>query len=344
MQDISNSYVQSGIKFPEVPENEFECNILNDSNQKNECPECHKSMKRYNYSRIYCEGCGYSTTNLHFMNLEDMYVNGNPGYTMKSYLSFKIQGPSKEATLQNYRLLGATSDSVALKNRSLESKIMAKIHQYTGNDHIPQNVVRSVVESYSQLQNKDAVVKRAGVLDGIIACLIHYKCNELGATKKHKSVAKIMQVTEEQMSYGEKVIRKCTNNADINIPKCDDDSSNFIDQYFEKLELNTMIDDKYKEFVRDLIEASSKKNIQRDNNSRQSTKCAGAIYILCQQLELDITRDQIEIACDITKNTFIKYSQLIAAHIKKPFIKEVFDKYEVPYLKHKTINKRKVKN
>jgi hypothetical protein len=68
-----------------------------------------------------------------------------------------------------------------------------------------------------------------------------------------------------------------------------------------------------------------------ENNSRISTKCAGAVYTLGLQLGLKFTVNDIVKSCNISRSTFIRYYKYLFQNRKA--LRPIFRKHKVPSLK-----------
>jgi predicted transcriptional regulator len=82
--------------------------------------------------------------------------------------------------------------------------------------------------------------------------------------------------------------------------------------------------------VADIINRSEKKNVHIMNDSRTTTKCIGAIFLLINRIRglSHITKDHIVKECNISKSTFIRYYNLLMTNYK--IIKPVFKKHKIP--------------
>lgn len=295
------------------------------------CEVCNTAMSRKDAQCCICYTCGleydielidsesYSGDILHSYNATD-----------NSHVAFKIVGSCKSAHAQNVKLMGMTSEYNIVRTRRILQKINAWIYQIEG-DTIPSSVCRDTAETYSKLQESEFLVKRAGGLNGVLASLLYNKCIEHGVPKKPKIIASITGIQDNQLSDGDRILRQMANKGVLKIPDGYGEYTDFIDQYFEKLDINEHAN--YKQFVIDLIEVSDVSYIKIGTNSaRPTTRCAGCIFILCQQLKLHISRDRIAEECNISKSTFARFVNMIEEYKNKKFIKDVFIKHSIPRL------------
>jgi len=103
-----------------------------------------------------------------------------------------------------------------------------------------------------------------------------------------------------------------------------------MDDYIRRYFMLLNIPNKYQSFIIDIIERADKKYLHINNESRGSTKCIGAIYMLCSRIpELYyITRDIISRECKISKTSFIKYYAMLYAN--GMLLKKIFRKHKIP--------------
>ena len=143
-------------------------------------------------------------------------------------------------------------------------------------------------------------VKRGNIKDEVLAAIVYYECMRAEVTRKKKDVAMFMKLPTNGFSRGEDIIRSLSAEKRIEIPIDDNPSKDFIERYLEGLNLEN---ENYKNFITDLVNKSEELRIGM--NSQISSKVAGAIWILCDQLKLGINIAEIEKACDsCKKNTF----------------------------------------
>jgi len=94
--------------------------------------------------------------------------------------------------------------------------------------------------------------------------------------------------------------------------------------------------------VSELIERASQVDMMGENNSRISTKCAGAVYTLKVQESLKFSKADIVRYCKISKSTFIRYYEFLVQNRK--LLKPVFKKHNVAPLRKSKKKKGVSKN
>lgn len=306
---------------------------LNKSNDDNfnKCKYCHVQLNRFNSLYYICPMCGLQVEDLVD---EDIYTNDNfHSYNSGIHTSLKIYGGANSSliTSRNNRLKCLNGDSNHYKHIKILKKLQNLAYQTPDDeDHIPQTVITEVALTYSTLQQNDSVIKRAGTLDGALAQLMLNKCIEMGFPRKPKTIIRIMNIEDNQLTIGNKTLRKIGNkNA---IFQADANINDYINQYFDKLSLEDYVS--YKQFVYDLIIESDINKIKiEENSARPTTRCTGCIYILSIQLKIKhINKELISNKLNISPNTYIRFVNMIKKYKHLENIRKVFIKYNIPQL------------
>jgi transcription initiation factor TFIIIB Brf1 subunit/transcription initiation factor TFIIB len=195
---------------------------------------------------------------------------------------------------------------------------------------LPVVILREAASLYSTIQ-KCNIVRRGNGRKGALGACIYFVCNRHNITKKPKEIAAFLNIEESYLSKGDKLLRRLNAEGKIDIPIYHNPKDAYILQYFEALN----VDKKYKPFVSELIDASSVvgHGIMGENNSRISTKCAGAIYTLKAQGLIGISKSDIVKYCKISKSTFIRYYEFLV--VNRRVLKPIFKKHNIPPLKKK---------
>jgi len=288
------------------------------------CNDCNKPLLRKNSIFCICIDCG-----LEIRDEADHSFTSNDFDKSVSYSSstLRIKGFTREARAQNNRLMGCTSAMRDNKKQKILAFLQSKIFQIRpGSDTIPQHIINDVADTYSNLQTEEKLVKRAGGLEGVLCALLYNSCIEHNIPRKPHTITEIMGVSGVYLSMGDKVLRTYACNPVVLLPNGYGSDNAFINQYFEKLNINKY--DKYKPFINELIEETQLEKIPiKDNNTRPTTRIAGALFILVEELGLDLTRDDVARECSISKSTITRYINLVNTYKEKKEIAELFAKY-----------------
>ena len=305
------------IKISNLREHEIDNKVL-------WCNDCNKPLLRKNSIFCICIDCG-----LEMRDEADHCFASNDFDKSICYSSstLRIKGFTREARAQNNRLMGCTSAMRDTKKQKILAFLQSKIFQIRpGADTIPQHIINDVADTYSYLQIKEKLVKRAGGLEGVLSALLYNSCIEHNIPRKPHTITEIMGVSGVYLSMGDKVLRTYACNPTISLPNGYGSDDAFINQYFEKLNINKY--DKYKPFITELIEETQLEKIPiKDNNTRPTTRIAGALFILVEELGLEITRDDVARECSISKSTITRYINLVNTYKNKKEIADLFAKY-----------------
>jgi transcription initiation factor TFIIIB Brf1 subunit/transcription initiation factor TFIIB len=239
-----------------------------------------------------------------------------------SFMSFNFIGKNSYCYQRSFLKTCANYSSFRRNNNRKD--LYNYNYQYEGKK-IPKNVIKLAIDIFSKIKDHNYVYRGNGK-KGVLGACLFYACVMNNITKTPREIASIMEIEERFLSQGDRTIQELNEDGIINIPTILRPLQDYLDQYFPALE----IPDKYKQFVFDIIERAEKKNIHIVNDSRPTTKCIGAIFLLVNRVKSlnRITKDKITSECRISKSTFIRYYNLLISNYKK--IKPVFVKHRIP--------------
>jgi len=297
-------------------------NAVDDDNQVERrrpyCDKCQQDMAKYEQD-YRCESCGYMEP-IHGDETDEAreyYSHGGSNRSgnssMGSYnTSDRSAAPlrivGKNAYALQRRLISNSSSYKVQQRKATEDELL-KVMYAIDDNQIPKDVVLDAAALYYELQQHE--IRRGDVRKGTLAACLYRKCREHGIDRKPKKIAEMFEIDQNDLSGGEKILDKLAAKNLINVPKSqmyfdvNDRVSSFTDRYFEDLEI-PRDHPEYKSFVTDLIRFTCEKHVAE--SSIISSKCAGAIFILTsRRSELDITKERIQQACNISKSTFIRF-------------------------------------
>lgn len=299
------------------------------------CAICngHIALQRRDATYCICPECGLEVKNEadYIEYSTDVFETGN----ISNHGPLYISGASDKRTreMSNMLMNVSTKDSPYYKKARLEKKIHNWI--YSINESIvPKDVVARAIEVYGEIQNC-AIVKRGDQLNGILAAIIHIECANADVVRSRSCIAKIAGITNPQLNTGFNKFMEIGMECGMDIKLPTPTSEQYVDQFFEALGLSAY--DAYRGFVLELIEATSADIIAiNENNMVLTTRCAGAVAVLCMQLGLPITREAIETACGVSKSTFMRYVNMCITYRRMEHMKPIFKKWNVPKLRKKS--------
>lgn len=288
------------------------------------CPECKVPMSML-LDGYVCRQCS---------RLAERPITKVDHGTMEGYYSNSVSiGRNVVGTFgprYNRSLMEATANYAETRQRRNISDIR-KLNYHYEDKKIPDNILIDAEKMFTAIQQRGLVIRGLNRL-GVLAACVYYECMREGITKRDSEIAKIFNIRENRLSTGKRILQGFHEKGDISLPLnvSKDTVHHFLDQYFELM----CITEKYHLFVYDIIQATSRSNIpKRNNTSKTTTRCAGAIYFLANYLQLPITADIVCENCGISKTTFKKYYNFIMHHIDHPAVVAVFRKHNLPHPK-----------
>lgn len=298
----------------------------NDVEQKidyNICPLC-KIPGKINDTLIICEKCGMERMwDPHSNDVYSATVDQNYNTTNNSFMAFSIVGQG--GYCYNRSLLKTCADYSVYRNSSNKKDIINRIYQYEGNKP-PMNIINGTAELFDQIKNKGYVYRGDGKL-GVIAACLYYVSIEHNLTRTPKEICQIFGIDEKFLSQGDRILQELNELGVINIQTNHKPLNDYLNIFLPALG----IDEKYKQFIIDVIQRAERKHLHIRNESRLTTKIIGVIYLLTVRVkELNhIKKNTISEECNkISKATFIRYYTLICENYK--IMKKPFRKHKIP--------------
>jgi transcription initiation factor TFIIIB Brf1 subunit/transcription initiation factor TFIIB len=196
--------------------------------------------------------------------------------------------------------------------------------QSTSNQ-LPKNVINEANNMFALIKDHGYVFRK-DVKKGVQGACLYYTCHQNGISKTPFEIAKIVGIAEKFLSSGDRILSDLNERGIIQIPKIDSIPS-YINRYFELLNIPV----KYKQFVLDIIEQADNDKLHVLYDSKNNTKCIGAIYMLIERvikLRKTISKELIEKECGISKTTFIKYYVMLCKYYRRFVF--IFIKHKIP--------------
>jgi transcription initiation factor TFIIIB Brf1 subunit/transcription initiation factor TFIIB len=283
------------------------------------CPVCDVECK-VNDGTLYCESCGLER--VAGVSKSGFSSNKDNNTSENSFMSFNIVGKNSYTYQRSFMKTCANYSSFRRNNNRKD--LYNYNYQYEGKK-IPKNVIKLAIELFSKIKDHNYVFRGNGK-KGVLGACLFYSCVMNQITKTPQDIASIMEIEERFLSHGDRIVQELNEKKVISIPTILRPLKDYLDQYFPALK----IPDIYKPFVIDIIDKAEKKNIHIQNDSRTTTKCIGAIYLLTTRVPAlkSITKDKIVKECSISKSTFIRYYNLLCSNYK--LLKNVFKHHKIP--------------
>lgn len=284
------------------------------------CPKCNVEGKIDDGS-VHCVSCGLETIVIDDTNKFSFTVDKDHNTSDNSFMSFNFIGKNSYCYQRSFLKTCANYSSFRKNNNRKD--LYNYNYQYEGKK-IPKNAIKLAIELFSKIKENNYVFRGNGK-KGVLGACLFYACVMNHITKTPREIASVMEIEERFLSQGDRIVQELNEKGIISIPTILRPLNDYLDQYFPALS----IPEQYKQFIIDLIERAEKKNIHILNDSRTTTKCIGAIFLLINRVKelKHITKDMIVKECSISKSTFIRYYNLLLINHK--IIKPVFKKHKI---------------
>jgi transcription initiation factor TFIIIB Brf1 subunit/transcription initiation factor TFIIB len=285
------------------------------------CPQCNIEGT-ISDGIIRCEKCGLETPIIDDHNKFSAALEKDHNVSGNSFMSFNIVGKNSYCYQRSFLKTCANYSSYRRNNNRKD--MYNYNYQYEG-AKIPKNAIKLAIELFSQIKEKGYVFRGNGK-KGVLGACLFYACVMNNITKTPRKIASIMGIEDRFLSQGDRKVQELNEAGIIKIPTTLDPLRDYLDQHFPALG----IPGKYKEFIVDVITRAEKKNIHIQNDSRTTTKCIGAIWLLINRVKAlnTITNDTIVKECDISRSTFNRYYTLLLNNGK--ILKPVFKRHKIP--------------
>jgi transcription initiation factor TFIIIB Brf1 subunit/transcription initiation factor TFIIB len=324
-ETIKNMSLEELEKLEETFSLERKIELTDTNVNYKKCPEC-GLMCKINETTVICEKCGLEreydahNTGAYSSSIDQGYNTSN-----NSFMSFKVIGKNYYNYSKN--LYKTCANYPSYRNNSNRKEIINKIYRYEGG-RIPLNVCNMTADLFDQIKQRGYVFRGNGKWGVIGACLF-YSCIICGLSRTPREIANIIDIEDKFLSQGDRILQGLNELKIISIPVENNPISDYLNQYLPALGIPI----KYKQFIIDLISRADVKRIYigKGNQSRITTKCVGAIYLLCMRMPNlnHIKKDDISRECvKISKSTFIRQYNLLMEHGAE--LKKVFRKHKIP--------------
>jgi len=291
---------------------------FNDGNADSACDLCKAKLLPV-LGMLVCSGCGVeaiSNTNTVEEEYSTSAVNDCNVHS-EGFLAFKVMGRGSYGL---HRSMLKTCASYKKYRKSNTLKDMKNWNVHSKKHHIPKNVIREANDMFATIKEAGYVFRKDGK-KGVISACLYYACYNNGISKTPSEIAQFSNIEEKFHSFGDRILHDLNELGVIEIPIKVAPITDYVTRYMTLLEIPM----KYKKFVLELIARADKKHIHILHDSKNNTKCVGAIYMLIDRvpdLSKRITKEMIEKDCGISKTTFIRYYNVLCDHYK--CLKKIF--------------------
>jgi transcription initiation factor TFIIIB Brf1 subunit/transcription initiation factor TFIIB len=268
-------------------------NTEDNKNYKN-CNECNIQMQPNINNTLTCPSCGFIKTVI-IENLE--YEPSMAGYNTNENYHIPIKCIGKNSFQYQKYLRNNTSQYSIIQETSIK-RILDKLNYKSDNFVIPKNIITNVLNQYKKIR-ETSKIHRGEILKGILGSLLYYECLKEGIIRKPKELAKWYDISENDLSKGDKILRDLAESGVIDLPINKDYNNEYIESYLKRMDL----DIKYSNLLIELLEKINEHKIGNPN-ARLSTKIAALIFLLIISKQYPISTETISEEFDISISTF----------------------------------------
>lgn len=298
------------------------------------CEDCNVLMESDINNSLTCKICGF-IKNITTENNE--YEPSMNGYNTNSNFHIPIKCIGANSFQYQKQLRNSTSQYSIVQESNLRRKL-ERLNFKSTNIFIPKNIIEKVISQYKLIRETDKI-HRGDIFNGIIGSLIYYECLKVGIVRKHKEISDWYNITENDLSKGDKIIRVLEEKKIIQLPIYQNNNSNYVESYLKR----AYIDIRYKYFMEELLEIIETHKIG-NHNARLSTKVSAILFIVIisgknvtdhkfsvGKLEEvpNLSADYIAKEFNISISTFKSFYSDINKNKENDLIKNVCDDYGV---------------
>lgn len=297
-------------KFEEIQKTE-------ENNHYKNCIECNIQMQPNINNTLTCPECGYIKKVI-IENLE--YEPSMSGYNTTENYHIPIKCIGKNSFQYQKYLRNNTSQYSIIQETSIK-RILEKLNYKSDNFVIPKNIISNVLNQYKKIR-ETSKIHRGEILKGILGSLLYYECLKEGIIRKPKELAKWYEISENDLSKGDKILRDLAEQGVLDLPINQNYNEDYIESYLKRINL----DIKYSLFLNELLERINKLKIGNPN-ARLSTKIAALIFLLVISKKYIISTEDIASEFDISISTFKTFYMEI--YKQKKSLDDILNKYNI---------------
>ena len=304
------------------------------SNDYEQCTSCNSKKINTINGQIICNDCGTIIENIIDVNPEWRYYGSEdskssdpnrcgmptnellPQSSCGSTVSYKWGESYEMKKIRNYHGWNA----MPYKERSLYN-VFDNIHINGKNHGITPCIIHEAKILYKEIS--EIQISRGANRKGIIAACIYNACKIRQVPRSHKEIAAIFGISSKHMTRGCKKFDELLNYSKSEKKTVNINGSNsidFIQRFCSKLNLGENI----YSICSHICQKAEEFSLVSENTPTSIT--AGSIYLICNLLNLNITKQQIKEVSGISEVTISKcYKKLFTYH-KYLLPEEIYNK------------------
>ncbi len=284
------------------------------------CENCGIDMLPDINNMLFCKQCGLVQKCITDNN---NYEPSMSGYNTNSTQHIPIRCVGKDSFKYQHELRVSTSQYAIIQESNLRRQLEGRNFKSDGL-MIPKSVITSAIEQY-KLIRKTSKIHRGDVLKGILASIIYYECVKQGIVRKSKEICDWYDISENDMSKGDKILRTLEEKKVLDLPINDDNDEEYVSSYLKRMGMPM----EFKPVMLEILCRLDKLRIGNPN-ARLSTKVSALVFMFTIAKNIDIQADTISKEFNIAVSTFKAFYTDVVK--KKSALQDIFDKYgiEIP--------------
>jgi transcription initiation factor TFIIB len=287
------------------------------------CDICDAYSVLNNKGQFICERCG---------NIKDVSIDSTAEWRYYGNEDSKSTDPTRCGMPTN-DLLPQSSHGSTIAFKSGESFEMKKIRNYHGWNAMPykerslynvfdsiqvrainHGITACIIEEakifYKQIS--ESKISRGANRKGLIASCIYKACKIKNVPRSHKEIATIFEINSTHMTKGCKKFDEIMNANNNNSDSADivgSKSVDYIQRFCSKLNIGPNV----LEICRCVCENAEENSLVSENTP--PSVASGSIYLVCNLLDIEISKKDISNICKISEVTISKcYKKLLKYH------------------------------
>lgn len=283
------------------------------------CETCKVAMQRSDGFAL-CEKCGLE---IRALTDADCSLHYCPPNYSSEYTTLKLSGRGAY-TFQRSIMKTCTTHQAPRRTNILRdmNRWNAECDKY----HVPKNVIQQASDMFQSIRAA-GYVYRGGSREGVMGNCIYYACYMNGITKTPTEIAQFTGIDEKFISQGSRILHRLHEQGVIQIPTVIDPISDYLDRFVDMLGVPRQ----YKKFLFEIVEEANVQKLHVIYDSKNLTKCAGALYLLADRvpwLRPRLTKEEIERVCQTSRTTFTKYTDMLVTHWK--LFRAIYKRNHIP--------------
>lgn len=294
---------------------EIEDNDQLQISKQNICEICDIPFSSDSDGSMFCSKCG--------LEFKDTSGSVPIDLSKPSFTQMKIHDAGNR-NRNRKSLFRSTANYEQYQTKNTLNEFFKACSQGINGKFIPRSILNEANKLFQKIRSVECQVFRKCVKLGLMSACVSYVMTKNNISRPPTDISQQFGIEHKFHSRGDTLIQQMIENGIIESHRHSNPIMDYIKMYIEMLK----IDNKYCDFVYEIIQKAEEQRLHVLFDSKNNTKCIGAIWFLIEQLNLQITKEHIAKVCEISKTTFFKYYSMICTYYKM-FV-PVMVKHKIP--------------